>query len=215
MFKPPRLYTITDCDLSNCTHEEMVRMMLAGGARLIQLRDKQAGSREMLDVARACLKYTRTAGATLIINDRVDITLTADADGVHLGQRDLSVEEARDILGDDKIIGISTHSLDQFQAALETSANYIAVGPVFQTTTKVNPDPVVGLDFIREVRLLTDRPIVAIGGITPERSTDVIAAGADSAAVISALYPWPEKLDLESKPEITGSVRKFLAALGG
>ncbi len=200
--------------------------MLAGGARLIQLRDKEASSREMLDQARACLKLTRAAGATLIINDRVDVALTAGADGVHLGQDDMEVEDAREILGEDKIIGVSTHSLDQFRAALEdsglekreidaleTSADYVAIGPVYQTKTKENPEPVVGLEMIREAKKLTDRPLVAIGGITAERAPEVIAAGADCVAAISALYPWPEKLDLMSKPDIRGSVRKFIEVL--
>jgi thiamine-phosphate diphosphorylase len=213
MLKLPKLYAITDCQLSNCTHEEMVKIMIAGGARLIQLRDKEASAREMLDATRACLKHARAAGVTLIINDRVDVALTSDADGVHLGQEDLPVEEAREILGDDKIIGVSTHSLDQFRAALETSANYIAVGPIFPTRTKENANPVIGLELVREVKALADRPVVAIGGINVERAPEVIAAGADSVAVISALYPWPEKLDLESKPDITGSVRAFIGVL--
>jgi len=214
MLQLPKLYAITDCQLSNCAHEETVRMLLAGGARFIQLRDKEASSREMLDQARACLKLTREAGATLIVNDRVDVALTAGVDGVHLGQDDMSVEEAREILGADKIIGVSTHSIDQFRAALGTSANYIAVGPVYQTNTKENPDPSVGLELVREAKRLADRPLVAIGGITPERAPEIIAAGADSVAVVSALYPWPEILDLTSKPDIIGSVCRFVEALG-
>jgi thiamine-phosphate diphosphorylase len=189
-------------------------MMLEGGARLIQLRDKESSAREMLDQARACLELTRATGAMLIINDRVDVALAAGAAGVHLGHDDMPVEDAREILGEEKIIGISTHSIDQFRAALETSANYIAVGPVYQTKTKENPDPVVGLELVREAKKIADRPLVAIGGITPERAPEVIAAGADSVAVISALYPWPEKLDLASKPDITGSVRRFINILG-
>src|SRR5262245_8480644 len=213
MLQLPKLYAITDCQLSNYTHEEIVRLLLAGGARLIQLRDKEASSREMLDHARACLKLTREAGATLIINDRVDVALTAGADGVHLGQDDMPVGDAREILGGDKIIGVSTHSIDQFRAALETSASYIVVGPVYQTATKENPDPVVGLELVREAKGRTDRPLVAIGGINHERAPEVFAAGADSVAAIAALYPWPEVLEFTSKPDITGSVRKFIEAL--
>jgi thiamine-phosphate pyrophosphorylase len=213
MLKLPKLYAITDRQMSNSTHEEIVRKMLAGRARMIQLRDKEAGSRELLDAARACLNRTRAAGAKLIINDRVDVALTADADGVHLGQFDLSVEEAREILGKDKIIGISTHSVEQLLAALATSADYIAVGPVYSTKTKENGDPVVGLELVMEAKRLTDRPIVAIGGITPDRAREVIAAGADSVAVISALYPIAGLRDLTSKPDITGSVRLFLRTL--
>jgi thiamine-phosphate pyrophosphorylase len=213
MMQIPKLYAITDRQWSNSTHEEIVRMMLDGGARLIQLRDKEAIGRELLDQAMACIRLTRKAGATLIINDRVDVALTAGADGVHLGQEDLSVAEAREILGRDKIIGVSTHSIDQFRAALESSADYIVVGPVYPTMTKANPDPVVGLDLVREARKLTDRPLVAIGGINHERAPEVIAAGADCVAVISALYPLPEKVDFTSKPEITLATRKFLEAL--
>jgi thiamine-phosphate pyrophosphorylase len=214
MLQLPKLYAITDCQMSNCTHEEIVQMLLAGGARLIQLRDKDASAKELLDAARKCLPITRAAGATLIINDRVDVTLTADADGVHLGQDDLAVEEAREILGEEKIIGISTHSLDQFRAALETSANYIAIGPIFPTKTKENPAPVVGLELLREAKTLADRPIVAIGGITIERTPEVISAGADSIAVIAALYPFAEISDFFSKPDITGRVRAFLDVIG-
>lgn len=213
MLSLPKLYAITDCQLSNCTNEEIVKSLLDGGARFIQLRDKDITARELLDQARACLKLTREAGATLIINDRVDVALTSGADGVHLGQEDMTVEDARELLGDEKIIGVSTHTIDQFRAALKTSANYIAIGPVYRTKTKENPDPVVGLELLREVRRLTDRPMVAIGGITPARAPEVIDAGADSVAAISALYPWPEKLDLMTKPDITLAVRNFLTAL--
>lgn len=213
MFELPKLYPITDCQLSNCVHEEIVRMMLAGGAAFIQLRDKEASAKELLDAARKCLPLTRAAGAKLIINDRVDVALTADADGVHLGQDDLSVEEAREILGEEKIIGVSTHSLDQFRAALETSANYVAVGPVFPTKTKEDPAPVVGLELVTEAKKLADRPLVAIGGITVERTPEVIAAGADSVAVISALYPFGEIRDFLTKPDITGRVRAFAEVL--
>jgi len=215
MMRIPKLYAITDRQWSNCTHEEIVRMFLDGGARLIQLRDKEASGRELLDQAIACMKLTRDAGATLIINDRVDVALTAGADGVHLGQEDLSVDEAREILGEDKIIGVSTHSIAQFRAALETSANYIAVGPVYPTLTKENPAPVVGLELVREARKLTDRPLVAIGGISHALAPEVIEAGADCVAVISALYPLPEKVDLDSKPEIIMATRNFLEILKG
>ncbi len=211
---PSKLYAITSHDLSNCSHEEIVTRLLAGGARLIQLRDKEAGARDLLDAARACLRLTRAAGATLLINDRVDVALAADADGVHLGQDDVAVEEARQLLGPDKLIGLSTHNLEQFQRALATSADYLAVGPVYQTTTKENPDPVVGLDLVRQARALTSLPLVAIGGITPERAPEVIAAGADCVAVISALYPLAGLVNLDETPDITGRVRAFLAGLG-
>ena len=219
MLEIPKLYAITDTQLSNYTHVEIVELLLAAGVRFIQLRDKEASSKELLDQARACLELTRAANAKLIINDRVDVALTADADGVHLGQGDLAIAEAREILGDDKIIGVSTHSLEQFKAALQTSANYLAVGPVYATTTKENPDPVVGLALVKAAKAAmavsneANRPLVAIGGITVERTKEVIAAGADSVAVVSALYPWPEKLTLDSHPDIAGQAKKFLKAL--
>ncbi len=213
MLQLPKLYAITDTQLSNYTHAEIVRLLLAGGATFIQLRDKEASAKELLDAARACLALTRPASAKLIINDRVDVALTAGADGVHLGQDDLRVAEAREILGQEKIIGLSTHTLEQFHAAMRTSADYLAVGPVYETTTKENPSPTVGLELVAAAKALTDRPLVAIGGITVERARAVIEAGADSVAVISALYPWPKKLDLTSKPDITGQVQQFLQRL--
>ena len=217
----PKLYAITDTELSNCSHVEIVERLLAGGARLIQLRDKEANAKDMFEAAQACLKLTRAAGATLIINDRVDIALAADADGVHLGQDDLTVAEARALLGPNKIIGVSTHSLAQVKAALLTSANYLAVGPIFPTTTKANPDPVVGLELLRQARRLTPLPLVGIGGITPETAPEVLLAGAQSVAVISALYPTPSSLSLaenfaqamRAKPAIEGQVRTFLQCL--
>jgi len=119
------------------------------------------------------------------VNDRPDIARLAWANGVHVGQDDLDVAAARAIVGSDAIVGISTHNLEQFKAAAETHADYLAIGPVFATRSKEKPDPVVGLELIREARRLTSKPIVAIGGITLERAAEVIAAGADSVAVIS------------------------------
>ena len=221
MILKAKLYAITDAQLSNYTHVEIVERMLKGGARLIQLRDKEASAKDLLDAARACLKLTRAVRATLIINDRVDVAMAADADGIHLGQDDLTVAEARALLGQNKIIGVSTHSLAQVEAALATSANYFAVGPIFPTTTKANPAPVVGLELLRQARALTSLPLVAIGGITLENAAEVIAAGADSVAVISALYSMPEMPSfaedfarvLMAKPEIETWVQKFLREL--
>ena len=221
MILKAKLYAITDAQLSNYTHVEIVERMLKGGARLIQLRDKEASAKDLLDAARACLKLTRAVRATLIINDRVDVAMAADADGIHLGQDDLTVAEARALLGQNKIIGVSTHSLAQLEAALATSANYFAVGPIFPTTTKANPAPVVGLELLRQARALTSLPLVAIGGITLENAAEVIAAGADSVAVISALYSMPEMPSfaedfarvLMAKPEIETWVQKFLSEL--
>ena len=193
-----RLYAITDQRFGRRTNEEIVAQLLLGGARLIQLRDKDATPRELLEMTRKCLRLTRAMNATLIVNDRVDVAMAAEADGVHLGQDDMKVDEAREILGAHVIIGLSTHSIEQFSAGLNTSADYLAVGPIYSTATKDNPNAVVGLELLREARSISDRPIVAIGGITGDRTRDVIEAGADYVAVVSALYP---ALDFERQPE--------------
>jgi thiamine-phosphate pyrophosphorylase len=131
-------------------------------------------------------------GVTFIVNDRADVALAGEASGVHVGQEDLGAEAARAVIGAEKLLGVSTHSLDQFKNAAATSADYVAVGPVFSTSTKANPDPTVGIELIRRVRPLTDKPIVAIGGVTLERAAEVIQAGADSVAVISDILLAPD-----------------------
>ncbi len=131
-------------------------------------------------------------GVTFVVNDRADVAAAAEASGVHVGQEDLRAEAARTVIGAGKLLGVSTHNLKQFKDAASTSSNYIAVGPVFSTSTKTNPDPVVGIELIRRVRLLTDKAIVAIGGITLERAAEVIQAGADSVAVISDILLAPD-----------------------
>ncbi|MEP7270442.1 MAG: thiamine phosphate synthase [Acidobacteriota bacterium] len=211
---PNRLYAITDRHLGHLPHDEIVAQLLVGGARTIQIRDKESSPRELLEIARACLKLTRAVGARLLINDFLDVALAAGADGVHLGQDDLSVEEARAIMGPDKIIGLSTHTLDQFRSGLATSADYLAVGPIFATSTKENPSATVGLELLRQVQPVTDRPIVAIGGISLHRARRVIDAGADAVAVISALYPIPDMSTPAESSEISARVRLLLDALG-
>jgi thiamine-phosphate pyrophosphorylase len=130
-------------------------------------------------------------GVSFFVNDRSDVAFLAGASGVHVGQDDLDAEQARRVVGSDKLVGVSTHNLEQFERAAASSADYIAVGPIFSTASKANPDPAVGVDFIRRVRSLTDKPIVAIGGITLERAAAVIEAGADSVAVISGILSAP------------------------
>jgi thiamine-phosphate pyrophosphorylase len=131
-------------------------------------------------------------GVTLVVNDRADVASVVEAAGVHVGQDDLSVEAARRVIGTEKWVGVSTHNLEQFERSVATSADYIAVGPVFATSTKANPDPIVGINFIRRVRALTTKPIVAIGGITLARAVEVIRAGADSVAVVSDVVCAPD-----------------------
>lgn len=184
----PRIYPITDVRLSGLTHAEQVRRLAEGGAQLIQLREKNASPREFYEAAVEAIAVARTLGAKIIINDRIDIAIAARADGVHLGQDDLPVEEARRLIGRSGIIGFSTHNLKQALEADSLSVDYIAIGPVFQTSTKENPDPTIGLELVREVKRRVTKPLVAIGGITLERARSVIDAGADSLAIISDLY---------------------------
>jgi len=181
----PPLYVILDAALLPSDPIELTKKLLDAGARLFQYRSKTSSSRELLHTSQALCLTVRQHGGTFLVNDRADIAHLAGASGVHLGQNDLSVSAARKIVGNDCLIGLSTHDLQQFEAAVESSADYIAVGPIFSTSGKQNPDPVLGVDFIRTVRKLTAKPIVAIGGITLERAPEVIAAGANSVAVIS------------------------------
>src|SRR5258708_474277 len=181
----PALYVILDAALLPSDPIELTNRFLDAGVRLFQYRNKTASSLELLHAAQSLCVTVRQRGAAFILNDRPDVAWLAGANGVHLGQDDVAVSTARRIVGSDGIIGISTHNLKQFRAAIELDADYIAVGPVFATGSKRNPDPVGGIEFIRKARALTDEPIVAIGGITLERVTEVIAAGADSVGVVN------------------------------
>jgi thiamine-phosphate pyrophosphorylase len=156
------------------------------GVQLIQLRAKHTPPRQFQEIANALITST-PADVKIIINDRPDIASIAKAAGVHVGQEDLPVAEARKICPTLQWVGVSTHNLEQLRAANHTSADYIAVGPIFSTTAKENPDPVVGLDLIRAARKLTRKPLVAIGGITIKTAKEVFQAGADSVAIISDL----------------------------
>jgi thiamine-phosphate pyrophosphorylase len=181
----PPLYVILDAALLPSDPIVLTSQLLHAGVRLFQYRNKTAPAREVLQTARSLCATASQGGATFIVNDRPDIARLASGAGVHLGQDDLDVAAARMILGRNAIIGLSTHNLQQFCAAIKTDADYIAVGPVFATSTKANPEPVVGVDLIKKARRLTSKPIVAIGGIRLERVREAIDAGADSVAVIS------------------------------
>jgi thiamine-phosphate pyrophosphorylase len=180
----PRVYPITDVELSGLSHAEQVRLLSLGGASLIQLREKRMPALEFYEQAKAA----QQAGVQLIINDRVDIALAIGARGVHLGQDDLSPEAARKLLGPQAVIGYSTHNVDQAISATKLPIDYLAIGPIFSTSTKSDTAPVLGLDGLRTVRRAIGAfPLVAIGGITLTNARAVIDAGADSVAVISAL----------------------------
>jgi thiamine-phosphate pyrophosphorylase len=185
----PRLYPILDIDLCRERRVDPLAVFaafLAGGARFLQLRDKSPSTAGRLNLADALVAQARAAGARVIVNDRPDVARLAGADGVHLGQDDLTVDEARRILGPAAIIGVSTHDETQIEAAARTTATYIAVGPIYGTATKETGYQARGLDLVRRAAA-TGRPVVAIGGITLERAAEVIAAGAASVAVISDL----------------------------
>jgi thiamine-phosphate pyrophosphorylase len=187
----PRLYAIIDPTLLAISEMAMAEALAQSGVELIQYRSKTASSRQFFEISRQLSSAFVPRGVRLIVNDRPDIALLAGAGGVHMGQDDLAVEEARAICGRDRWVGISTHSLEQLAAADRTSADYIALGPIFPTATKKNPDPVVGTELLRKARQMTSKPLVAIGGITLERAAEVYRAGADSLAVIRDLICVP------------------------
>ncbi len=184
-FVLPRLYVILDAGLIQGQAEEIAGQLIRAGVRLLQYRAKNVPARKMLETAQVLAELARREGATFFVNDRPDIAYLSGAHGVHVGQDDLSVEQARTVIGDERRVGVSTHNLEQFEKSAASSADYIAIGPVFATSSKANPDPVVGIEMIRRVRALTPKPVVAIGGIRLERAAEVIEAGADSVAVIS------------------------------
>jgi thiamine-phosphate pyrophosphorylase len=191
----PRLYPLTDVQLTGLTHGEQVELLSEGGATLIQLREKEMPAREFYEQAKAAVAVAAQRGVQLLINDRVDIALAVRAHGVHLGQDDMPPEAARRLLGPDAVIGYSTHNIEQAIAATKLPIDYLAIGPIFATTTKTDTAPVLGLEGLRTVRQATGGfPLVAIGGITSANAAAVIAAGADSVAVISAVLTDPTRI---------------------
>jgi thiamine-phosphate pyrophosphorylase len=181
----PRLYVILDADLVRGPALEIARQLMGAGVRLLQYRAKDLPARQTLETARQIADLARKRDAMFFVNDRPDLAYLAGAYGVHVGQEDLSVEQARTVLGQDRWVGVSTHNREQFEQAVATSADYVAIGPIFATTSKANPDPVVGTALLRELTPLTKKPIVAIGGIRLENAAGLIEAGAASVAVIS------------------------------
>lgn len=191
----PRIYPITDKRISRISHIEQAERLIAGGAQMIQLREKQDSPREFYETAKQVVELASVYHVPIIINDRVDIALAVGAAGVHLGQDDMPPELARKILGKRALIGFSTHSVEQAREAIELPVDYIAFGPIFRTDTKENPDAVVGLDALSEVRAaIGDFPLVAIGGIGENNFSAVLAAGADSVAMISSILREPENI---------------------
>ena len=196
----PRLYAILDAGMfpDAGVMLKAAAELIDAGCTLLQYRNKNSNARLMLQQARELRRYSRvntpaSGGVKLIMNDRADLCLAAEFDGAHVGQDDLSPESVRRIIGADRWLGVSTHNPEQLREADLSSADYLAIGPVFATASKQNPDPVVGLEGVRRARALTKKPLVAIGGITRANAASVIEAGADSVAVISDLLRDPGK----------------------
>ena len=184
-----KLYPITDKTLSGISHADQVDQLAQGGATLVQLRDKTSSPLEFYLEAEAAIRVARTRGIKILINDRVDVARALNADGVHLGQDDLTPLAARQLLGPNAIIGFSTHNLVQARIASSYPVDYIAIGPIFPTATKGSTDPFIGLETLQMVRdILGEIPLVAIGGITLENSQSVLDAGAGAVAVISDIW---------------------------
>ncbi len=204
MMTLPRLYAILDVD---CFPDDKLcfsaaEELAAGGVTLLQYRNKSGDAKQILHQARE-LRNLIGDSVKLIMNDRADLCVAAGFDGVHVGQDDLPAESARRVIGPNLTLGVSTHNPEQVVAADKTSADYVAIGPVFATSSKANPDPVLGIDGVRAARLRTRKPLVAIGGISRDNCRAVVDAGADSVAVISDLIRDPRK-----------SVEEFLRILG-
>jgi thiamine-phosphate pyrophosphorylase len=203
----PRLYPILDAEALVRARIPLARAantLRDAGVRWVQYRDKQSSDTEVVERMRELRAIFRQGEAVLLLNDRVHLCEAVQADGVHIGQEDMAPEEARRMLGPDRLLGVSTHNVEQLGAVLATGApDYLAIGPVFRTRSKKNPDPVVGIEGVKAARALTRLPLVAIGGITGENALEVIEAGADAVAVISALLP-------PASREMAQRVRDFL-----
>jgi thiamine-phosphate pyrophosphorylase len=216
----PRLYAIVDrttLDARGMAVAEYARELREAGVRLVQYRDKSSEPQEVLRAAAAIREAFAGTDAILLMNDRADLAVLAEWDGVHVGQEDLSPEDARRVVGEGKIVGVSTHTEEQVRAVVKPTSlrdvghpdlgpDYVAVGPVFRTASKANAEPVIGLEGVRRVRALTTKPMVAIGGVTRENAASVIAAGADAVAVIGGLLVEGER--------VGDVVRDFLEILG-
>jgi thiamine-phosphate pyrophosphorylase len=194
MISLPRLYAIIDSSARMSAQDLLAFAdeLVAAGCTLLQYRNKSSNSRVMLEQARALKKHLGDS-VWLVMNDRADLCLAADFSGVHVGQEDLSPDSVRAIIGRERWLGVSTHNPEQLSEADRTPADYLAIGPVFATSSKERPDPVVGLEGVRRARQLTRKPLVAIGGITRANAASVLEAGADSVAVISDLLREPRK----------------------
>jgi thiamine-phosphate pyrophosphorylase len=209
---PSALYPITDRGPGGCaSHALQARALAAGGARWVQLRDKERTAAALLADFRAACRAMRAAGGCAVVNDRADLALACGASGVHVGEEDLPAEAARRVLGARALIGVSTHTPEAAERASFLPVDYVAIGPVFESPTKPGAHPLVGLEGLRAARLRVARPLVAIGGIDAERVGEVLAAGADAAAMISAVRGTPEEVERRMR-DLRRAARSALAA---
>lgn len=208
-FHPPQLYAITDAQLSGLSHADQVACLAAGGATLVQLREKHLPSDAFCKEAKQAIEIARRLNVQIIINDRVDIAMLLHADGVHLGQGDLHPLAARELLGPSAIIGLSVHNTGQAKKALGLPIDYLAAGPIFPTQSKDNPDPILGLEGMRRIRReIGTLPLVAIGGINRNNIGSTIENGADSVAMIGALLAQHQSIE-----STTQSILHVISAL--
>ncbi|MBM3238163.1 thiamine phosphate synthase [Candidatus Poribacteria bacterium] len=210
-FRHSHLYVITDYALSKGRLiTKVVAKAIAGGAGIIQLRDKESTAKKLIKDGLALRELTKEKNVIFIVNDRVDVALAVDADGVHLGQDDFPINLARKIIGEDKIIGVSVGSVEEAIHAVKDSADYISIGSIFPTQTKPDAGDAVGTQIITEIKKYITVPLVAIGGITADNIGEVAKAGADCAAVISAVAGAD---DIEEAARCL--IRRFLGGLHG
>ena len=183
-----KLYLVTDRSLSlGRSLEEVVAEAVAGGVTIVQLREKDAPTGEFVDLAKRLMKLLKPLGIPLIINDRVDVALAADADGVHIGQSDMAYEDVRRLVGPDKIVGLSVENMDDLMRANELDVDYVGISPVYGTPTKTDTAEPFGLEGLKEAVRLSAHPTVAIGGMNASTAADVMAVGTDGIAVVSAI----------------------------
>ncbi|OGF66912.1 MAG: thiamine-phosphate diphosphorylase [Candidatus Fischerbacteria bacterium RBG_13_37_8] len=194
------LYVITDSTMAGMSHSSIVKESIKGGARIIQVRDKEMADGQLLQEMRQSIKEL-SDHHMLIVNDRVDVGFLAGAKGIHLGQDDLPVSEVRCLLGNEAIIGISTHNIKQFEQALGEDVDYIAIGPIYDTATKISSNKPLGLEYVTTLRAMTDKPLVAIGGITLERASKLWKEGIDAVAVVS---------DIMKSVDISGKIAEYI-----
>lgn len=186
------LYVITDKKLGNGSIEEAVRKAIAGGATIVQYREKNADTAEMVRTAGCLHRITKAAGIPLIINDRLDVALAVNAEGVHVGQEDMAASTARKIIGDGKLLGVSARTVDEASAAVRDGADYLGVGDIFGTASKNDAGVPIGLKMVKKIADRVTIPVVGIGGITKVNAASVMESGADGIAVISAIIGKPD-----------------------